>query len=112
MPALKIWNGSEWVTIAGGEADLSNHITNDGTDHSLLTATPGTAEASKAVVLDSSKDVSGVNDLTADNEISAGVMFDLNGTNGVTVSITFTDAGMVTHSVEVEGGIITQWNTK
>ncbi len=36
MAALKIWNGSAWVTIAGGEADLSNHISNDGSDHSFI----------------------------------------------------------------------------
>lgn len=72
MAALKIHDGSGFITIGGGHADLSNHISNDGTDHSnvvlndthrngdgsdhsLLSAPAGTAEASKAPILGISK---------------------------------------------------------
>lgn len=109
MAALKIWNGSEWVTIAGGEADLSNHISNDGTDHSnvvlndthrlgdgsdhsLLAAAAGTASANLAVILGNSLEldmqfgdrtnpgvIDGSIDPTAITDLSETLYWTLNG---------------------------------
>lgn len=94
-------------------AQLDTHLNGSGSDHSLLGATPGTAEASKAVVLDSNKDITGINDLTADNEISAGVRFDVGGSNGISPTIVILDGdGKTTHTITVIGGIVTNYTAK
>lgn len=50
------------------DTEFGNHRDNSGTDHSLLDVTPGTATASKALVVDASKDIDlGTGDLTATN---------------------------------------------
>ena len=72
MAALKIWDGSQWVIIAGSQADLSNHISNDGTDHSLLTAIAGTAEASKALIINASKNIAGLGTIGSGAIASSG----------------------------------------
>ena len=43
-------------TQTGWETSLT-HVTNNGTDHSLLGATPGTATASLALIVDANKDI-------------------------------------------------------
>jgi len=45
------------VEDSGNWDSAYTHVSNDGSDHSLLTATPGTASASKALIVDASKDI-------------------------------------------------------
>lgn len=80
----------------------------------LLSATPGTAEASKALILDSSIDISTIRNLAATGEISAGTHFDVAGTNGQTITRSWFDgSGMgSTHTQVFIGGIMTSWTVK
>ena len=49
--------GSNIIPTSTQETNWDNHLSNDGTDHSLLGATPGTATASLALIVDASKDI-------------------------------------------------------
>lgn len=49
-------DGTNSLTIANAKAAY-DHVSNDGTDHSLLGATAGTATASLALIVDASKDI-------------------------------------------------------
>lgn len=67
--------------VTGGNLNVANwdaaytHVSNDGSDHSLLSATAGTAAASKALVVDSSKNLASMGNIeigTADGEFPWG----------------------------------------
>lgn len=58
--------GSNAIITTSQETNFEaafTHVSNDGSNHSLLTATPGTAEASKALVVDSNLDIDTIRNL-------------------------------------------------
>lgn len=64
---------STWNTLTANSGfwqTAYTHSQGSGSDHSLLGATPGTVEASKAVIVDSNKDISGYRNVTIDGNLT------------------------------------------
>ena len=68
-----------------------------------LVVTPGSASASKAVVLDANKSISGINDLTLTGDITVGNLF----INGTTTSINSNTLNITDNMIGLANGAVT-----